>query len=51
MIIQTPVHDERAIAFLHQLGFQFARLRDGSGRHLLEFYLNMYDIPPLRLQA
>ena len=46
LVIHTPVNDERAIAFLHKLGFEFARIRDREGRHLLEFYLDIYQPMP-----
>ena len=43
LVMHTPVHDERAVAFLHKMGFEFARIRDRDGKHLIEFYLNIYD--------
>jgi ribosomal protein S18 acetylase RimI-like enzyme len=45
LVLHTPVNDEWAIAFLHQLGFEYARARELGGRHLLEFYLNIYFQP------
>jgi N-acetylglutamate synthase-like GNAT family acetyltransferase len=42
LVLHTPVNDDRAIAFLHELGFEYARARELSGRHLLEFYINLY---------
>jgi N-acetylglutamate synthase-like GNAT family acetyltransferase len=45
LVLHTPVNDEWAIASLHQLGFEFARARELGGRHLLEFYLNIYFQP------
>lgn len=42
LVLHTPVDDDQAIAFLHRLGFEFARTRELRGRHLLEFYLNLY---------
>jgi N-acetylglutamate synthase-like GNAT family acetyltransferase len=45
LVLHTPVDDDRAIAFLHQLGFEYARTRELRGRHLLEFYLNLYVRP------
>jgi len=45
LVLHTPVDDDPAIAFLHQLGFEYARARELRGRHLLEFYLNIYMRP------
>jgi ribosomal protein S18 acetylase RimI-like enzyme len=42
IVLHTPVDDQRAIAFLHEVGFEFARTREVGGRHLLEFYVNLY---------
>jgi N-acetylglutamate synthase-like GNAT family acetyltransferase len=42
LVLHTPVNDDQAIAFLHQLGFEYSRARELRGRHLLEFYLNIY---------
>jgi N-acetylglutamate synthase-like GNAT family acetyltransferase len=48
LVLHTPVDDDRAIAFLHELGFEYARARELRGRHLLEFYLNLYVRPDRR---
>jgi ribosomal protein S18 acetylase RimI-like enzyme len=45
LVLHTPVNDERAITILHQLGFEYARTRERGGKHLLEFYLNLYARP------
>jgi len=45
LVLHSPVNDEWAIASLHRLGFEFARARELGGRHLLEFYLNLYARP------
>jgi N-acetylglutamate synthase-like GNAT family acetyltransferase len=45
LVLHTPINDDRAIAFLHQLGFEYSRAREVRGRHLLEFYLNIYIRP------
>jgi hypothetical protein len=37
--------DKRAMTLLHRLGFEFSRSRDLSGRHLLEFYADLYATP------
>lgn len=42
LVLHTPVDDDRAIAFLHQLGFEYTRTRQLRGRHLLEFYIDLY---------
>lgn len=42
LVLHEPVSDQRLIAFLHQLGFEFARVRKLAGVQLLEFYLNLY---------
>jgi len=42
LVLHTPIDDDRAIAFLHHLGFEYARTRERRGRHLLEFYVNLY---------
>ena len=42
LVLHAPVNDDQAIAFLHQLGFEYSRARELRGRHLLEFYLNIY---------
>ena len=47
LVLHTPVEDDRAIAFLHQMGFEYARARELRGRRLLEFYLDIY-LPPDR---
>ena len=49
LVLHTPVDDERAIAFLHLLGFEYAGTRQLRGRHLLEFYLNLYSRPDRRI--
>jgi N-acetylglutamate synthase-like GNAT family acetyltransferase len=43
LAFHTPVDDGRAIELLRDLGFQFFRARMINGRHLLEFYANLYD--------
>ena len=45
LVLHTRMDDNRAVALLHRLGFQFSRSRDVRGRHLLEFYLNLYYAP------
>jgi N-acetylglutamate synthase-like GNAT family acetyltransferase len=42
LVLHEPVNDERVIAFLHQVGFEFARARKLGGVDLLEFYLDLY---------
>jgi len=49
LVLHTPIDDNRAILFLHQLGFEFARARQIRGRHLLEFYLDLYARPDRHL--
>jgi ribosomal protein S18 acetylase RimI-like enzyme len=51
LVLHTPVDDDRAIAFLHELGFEYARTRELRGRHLLEFYLNIYVRPDRRISG
>jgi hypothetical protein len=45
LVLHTPLDDKQAIPLLHQVGFEFGRSRDVRGRHLLEFYLNLYSLP------
>jgi hypothetical protein len=45
LVLHTPLDDRQAIPMLHQVGFEFGRSRDVRGRHLLEFYLNLYARP------
>jgi N-acetylglutamate synthase-like GNAT family acetyltransferase len=46
LVLHEIVDDEWVIAFLHQLGFIFARARKIGERLLLEFYLNLYYVQP-----
>ena len=45
LVLHTAVSDEWAIALLHRLGCEYTRARNLGGRHLLEFYLNLYMRP------
>jgi GNAT superfamily N-acetyltransferase len=45
LVLYTLLDDKRAVTLLHRLGFEFSRSRDLSGRHLLEFYVNLYTLP------
>jgi N-acetylglutamate synthase-like GNAT family acetyltransferase len=49
LVLHTPVDDHWAIMFFHQMGFDYARARELQGRHLLEFYLNLYVRPDQRI--
>lgn len=49
LVLHTPVDDEQAIALLRELGFNYARAREQCGRHVLEFYLNLYARPGRRI--
>ncbi|MGD0463902.1 MAG: GNAT family N-acetyltransferase [Tepidisphaeraceae bacterium] len=42
LVLHTPLDDKPAVTLLHRLGFEFSRSRDLNGRHLLEFYVNLY---------
>ena len=42
VILDTPCDSDRAIRLLGDLGFQYTRTRNESGRELIEFYLNLY---------
>jgi N-acetylglutamate synthase-like GNAT family acetyltransferase len=46
LVFHTAVNDDQVIVLLHELGFEFARTRELRGKHLLEFYLNLYMRPP-----
>jgi N-acetylglutamate synthase-like GNAT family acetyltransferase len=46
LVLHEMVDNEWVIAFLHQLGFEYARARKIGGRLLLEFYLNLYYVRP-----
>jgi N-acetylglutamate synthase-like GNAT family acetyltransferase len=43
LAFHAPVDDARAIRLLGHLGFQFTRAREIRGRHLLEFYVDLYN--------
>jgi GNAT superfamily N-acetyltransferase len=45
LVLHSLLDDKRAVALLHQHGFEFSRCRDLSGRHQLEFYANLYTTP------
>ena len=45
LVLHSPVNDEWAIRSLHRLGFEYSRARELGGKHLLEFYLNIYERP------
>jgi ribosomal protein S18 acetylase RimI-like enzyme len=45
LVLHTMLDDKRAMTLLHRLGFEFSRSRDLSGRHLLEFYADLYATP------
>ena len=45
LVLHTPVDDREVIALLHQLGFVYAGAKEVPGRHLLEFYLDLYYRP------
>jgi N-acetylglutamate synthase-like GNAT family acetyltransferase len=47
LAFHTPVDDVRAIDLLRHLGIQFSRVKEFHGRHLLEFYVNIYERVPL----
>jgi len=42
LVLHDPIDDHWAIELLHQLGFEYAGARELHGRHLLEFYLDIY---------
>ena len=45
VILDTPCRPHRCVRVLGELGFQYTRTRDQHGRHLIEFYLNLYEAP------
>ena len=45
LVFQTTMESKRAFALLDGLGLQFSRIRDAAGRHLIEFYDNLYTNP------
>jgi ribosomal protein S18 acetylase RimI-like enzyme len=42
LVFHTSLDGEEVVKLLNRLGFQFARIRDIGGRHLIEFYDNLY---------
>jgi len=42
LVFHTSLDGEQAVKLLDRLGFQFSRTRDIGGRHLIEFYDNLY---------
>ena len=46
LISQVPREaEQRVVAYYHQMGFEFSRAREVDGRHVLEFYLDLYARP------
>jgi ribosomal protein S18 acetylase RimI-like enzyme len=45
LVFHTSLDGKRAVELLERLGFQFARIRDVAGQHLIEFYDNLYANP------
>ena len=45
VVFQSSLDGARAIALLEGMGLQFARIRDAGGRHMIEFYDNLYATP------
>ena len=41
----TVAMEKTAAAYYHRLGFELSRMRDIEGVHVLEFYLNLYEVP------
>jgi N-acetylglutamate synthase-like GNAT family acetyltransferase len=49
LVVQAPADAEQRVAsYYHELGFEFSRSREIDGRHVLEFYLNLYERPQRR---
>lgn len=43
LVLQAPPNvAERVASYYQRAGFEYSRSRDENGRHLLEFYLNLY---------
>ena len=51
LVLHANVHEEKAAAFLHRLGFEFSRHREVDGSPALEFYLNLYQRPEFEQAA
>ncbi len=51
LVLHANVHEEKAAAFLHRLGFEFSRHREVDGSPALEFYLNLYQRPEFERAA
>ncbi len=48
LVYHAPANAEAPIAeYFHLLGFEFSRTRATSGPPMLEFYLNLYERPPM----
>lgn len=48
LVIHTNSPPDRlTTAFFHDLGFEFSQERSMGPEHVLEFYLNLYEQPPL----
>jgi hypothetical protein len=45
LLVHTNSPPGQPAAFLHELGFEFSRERSRGGEHVLEFYLNLYELP------
>jgi N-acetylglutamate synthase-like GNAT family acetyltransferase len=45
LVVHTHLPPDRLTAALHDLGFEFAQERSTGGRHVLEFYQNLYERP------
>ena len=46
LISQVPRQaEQRVVGYYRQMGFEFSRAREIDGRHVLEFYLDLYAQP------
>ena len=45
LVVHAPIPTNHVIEYMHELGFEFARILSSGGQRVIEFYRNLYEPP------